>query len=249
MMSGSHSPEIRNWPEWWEDDDRAIAQLLDELPVPDSSRLAVHQRLLQLSSSSPNECEPNPGLNQASSHESQPLSKASAWQLPAISRRMWVSAATLAASLLLGLFWWNAAQSLTVEQLIAVSIDQVASSHQWTAHPKGVGGLNADLTELQALLNVCLRVPIDESLQYREIVRTKIAQHGRLWKLQLQGGKELFVVEFYNPRKIQTINNQLRILTGPSNGWATAAVTSGDRLFVFMSRSELSRSLRLTQLA
>lgn len=239
-------------PSWWDDDDHTIAQILHSIPVPESSRQAVLARLRSgfpaRNVSSPTAVSPT--LQSQSATIPQTSSVAPITQARStVSRRILAAIATLAASLLLGLFWWSAAQSLTVAQLITTSIEQVERDGPWEMHEDSDEIFLASSAELRNVLNRTLRVPVEGAIRSRAILGTNIAPQGRLWKLQLRGGKEFYVVEFHSPRKVQTIGGPLRILSNASDGWSIAAVRSDNLLFVFVSKSDLNRALRPSPLA
>lgn len=144
----------------------------------------------------------------------------------------------------------RSAQSLTVAQLITTSIEQVERDDLWETHEESDEVFLANSAELCKTLNRYLRIPIERVIRSRVMLGTNVApQGGRLWKLQLRGGKEFYIVEFHSPRKVQAIGSPLRVLANASEGWSIAAVRSDDLLFVFVSTSDLNRTLRLSPLA
>ena len=239
-------PGVR--PAWWDDDDATIARLLDCSPVPNSARHAAHQYLLKSIATD--------GLDFRDSLVSAPSCpqptaevqrQTPTLPLRSTNRRRWLALSAMAACIVLGLFWWSSSTYLTTQQLVATCSEQLNRSDAWEVFHDQVE--QSELTILTDALRKYLRSSPTGGMKTLALVRTEVSPRGRIWRIPVSGGSELYVFVFHSPRRIQNLDQQLKFISDLSHGWSSAAVATNDGLLVFMSKDDLKKSLKFMSLA
>lgn len=229
------------YPAEWDDQDVAIARLLNCLPVPESARLSAHQHLLR----SVADCPVDHGLAEPSQDQkSKPLVTG---PYRSTNRWRWMAVSGLAASVVFGLFWWSSSSELSTGQLLSTCSDQIDGSSAWQIYQS-----QADSVELFTVTDVLRRylaLPVAGDLETRPLTKSSVSPRGRVWKISMKGRSDLYLFVFESPGRVENVDQQLKIVAGLSKGWSTAAVQSNDRLLVFMSRDDLKGILRFMPLA
>jgi len=235
-------------PAWWDDDDATIAQLLDCSPVPGSARHAAHQYLLKSIAAAEKDIRHSlvnatncPELTVENPLHSPALPPRSAY------RRRWLGLSAMAACTVLGLFWWSSSTFLTAQQLVSTCSEQLSQADAWEVFHDQVE--QSELSVLTDALRKYLRSSPSGGMETMALVRTEVSPRGRVWRIPVSGGSELYVFVFHAPRSVQNLDQQLKFISDLSQGWSSAAVATNDGLLVFMSKDDLRKSLRFMPLA
>ncbi|MBX3423257.1 MAG: hypothetical protein KF752_16995 [Pirellulaceae bacterium] len=241
-------------------DDRQIIGLLNAFPVPASARQRAHQRLSQLLDIDQPDVTCGQTLDDAVRRAVHPVSSPdesgvqpatttvqNAAEGQSAQRRLWLGLAAVAASLLLGWVTIRAWQPVPRSQLVAICAEQLSLSDSWDTLNSSVS--QSDTGELDHILSRFLNASLTEAIQFRAMHKTKLSASGRLWKVLLSTGRELYIFQLSEPRPVEGVVDRLQLVADRSSGWSTAAIVHAGQLFVFMSKDDLRQTLRLAPLA
>lgn len=245
-------------PDWWDDDDSAISELLNRIPVPDRARFSALEYLIEncnslgsIGPASPDHVSrpvvsnAEPALKDLLALESRVESSTQTRRI--VTLRTWMAVSVMAASVVMGLFWWSSSAHLAPPQLMAICHEQILQVSEWKTPEEQLA--QAELSRFSELLRKYLAVATGGEIGTQAFSRTSVSSSGRIWKIPIANQHDLYVLEFHSPRQITNLDARLQLLNGLSNGWSQAAVVTGDRLLVFMSKDDVRRSLRMLPLA
>lgn len=258
-MMNTHTPAN------WDADDLALQQLICSVAVPVEARqrakLAMSRLVMDAMVTSATRqaaivtdslaATDSVDPNQQSATVDQPVTKSDTAAVRSssgsIERRAWLATTALAATLLLGWVSLTVWRSLSPSQLLAYCAQQLDQSQSWKVLDAGSDTVHQ--AGLSQLVQSYFKVSPAAGIEYRSLGDSPFAPSGRLWRLPLAGGREMYVFEFPASRTVEGIDQHLQLLTDRSAGWSTAAVVRDGHLFVLMSKGDLTRSLKLTPLA
>lgn len=233
----------KNRPDDWRQVDELISEALHSTPVSLESRMRARQYLIHHAlPSAVDRCLGS--IDSIGGEVSSHLKSQAGW----IRRKLiWGALLSLAASALMAVALWKMFLPLSASHLIAVCIEQVEGRGEWRT--VGDSDQPLEVMEFQNVLSRVLRVAPGSPVEYRWMDHSIVSDKGRLWRLPIEGRGEIYVLEFESPRAVEGISSRIQLLSGISRGWSMAAVSEGDRLFVFISKDRLKDSLNLSPLA
>jgi hypothetical protein len=237
-------------PDEWGHEEKLIVDALNNFPVSEEARVRARRSLLKNASFNLNNSDDS-GLRTLQpevAHSSSPPSFDLTGRRRYTRRRLlaWAGFLGAAAVVLALVTVENIFRPVNSAQLIAVCIESLEQAGDWLK----IRDINdsVPLEPLQNVLNRVLAVTPDSSIEYRPLGSSAVSSRGSLWKLAISGRREVYVLEFENPRHVEGVSARIELLSGISRGWSMAAVVEGDRLFVFMSKERLKDSLNLSPL-
>jgi hypothetical protein len=229
-------------PTHWDMEDTAIAEAMQRISVDPQVAARVRAQLRAVAAGE----VPAFGANSLGSEDGydDDRQQLPATHLPAAKQRrkrrpILTAGLALVASIVFLAFLFRP-QPLTENQLTQYSVEQLELiSNQMPQWKSPAPNASSRLEPL--LRNLNRRLTLVGS---QELAGSRVAASCTVWKFDTGQGKNLYVLDFHEPRTVRYIPGRFRVIQQSSTSWSLAALQQADRLLVVAIEGDIADYLK-----
>lgn len=184
-------------------------------------------------------------ITAASTQVEETRSTAKVQYVPRSRKQVMSIIACLAASILVVISLFYAAQPYSQNRLVAECTQrlEMQPDNSWDQ------ATLSSWTESLNLLSVAGIVRGPKQILHQSIKKSVIGSQVRLWKLEFENQPSLYAVELLDAPRVQGVQQYLQVLNQANQSWSMATIRTDKSLFVFFTKGNLEQLMHVSPLA